>query len=164
MIFRVWLVLYAIRLIYAFYGGNTRSYRFDRARYVSKKITTTSSHPRVTFLLRYKKKELDPISASDGGGCTAEAFDVSGNGITYEVELSRRPGIDWGTDLSFRWVYVTAMDPNGDAAKSNLVAVGDYIIGIGNSSTIAADFDFVLTSLVEQKTERVKYTFFRGRS
>ena len=43
------------------------------------------------------------------------------NGIAYDVTLSKRAGIDWGADLSFRWVYVTGLDPAGDAFKSGKV-------------------------------------------
>ena len=34
------------------------------------------------------------------------------NGLAYEVELPKSgAGIDWGADLSFRWVYVLNLDP-----------------------------------------------------
>ena len=88
-------------------------------------------------------------------------IDESGDGIAYNVTLGRSPGIDWGADLSFRWIYVVGLDPGGDAALSGKVELGDYIIGIGNTSTIAADFDFVITSLTKVK-EETEFTFFRG--
>ena len=72
-------------------------------------------------------------------------------------------GISWGADLSFRWIYVSDVDPVGEAAQSGLIrkgteeidivnyflvnlihSVGDYIIEIGNTTTLGADFDFVL--------------------
>jgi ferredoxin len=84
------------------------------------------------------------------------------NGISFDVELPRRAGIDWGTDLSFRWVYVVGLDPGGEAAKSGRVQLGDYIIGLNNISTVASDFDFVLSTLTQQKEDRFNYTFFRG--
>ena len=83
------------------------------------------------------------------------------NGITYSLEMTKFAGISWGTDLSFRWVYVLGVDPNGDAAASGMVQKGDYIIGVGNTSLIAQDFDYVLTSLGKQAST-FNYTFFRG--
>ena len=61
------------------------------------------------------------------------------------MELPKRAGINWGTDLSFRWVYVQSLEPNGAASDSGFIEKGDYIIGFGNQSMIAQDFDFVLT-------------------
>lgn len=89
-------------------------------------------------------------------------IDEEGNGIAFDVDLSKRPGIDWGADLSFKWVYVIGMDPGGAAASSGKVELGDYIIGIGNTSTIAADFDYVLTTLQNLKEDETTFTFFRG--
>jgi hypothetical protein len=43
-----------------------------------------------------------------------------------------------------------------------MIAKGDYIIGVGNTSTIAQDFDFVLTTLNKQIETRLKHTLFRG--
>ena len=84
------------------------------------------------------------------------------NGVAFEIELPKRAGIDWGADLSFRWVKVIGLDPAGEAYKSNLIEVGDYIIGVGNTSTIAKDFDFVISALNGYPESRLNYTFFRG--
>lgn len=44
------------------------------------------------------------------------------------MRLSRAPGIEWGTDLSFSFVYyVREMDFTGDAAMSNQVQNGDQL-------------------------------------
>lgn len=67
------------------------------------------------------------------------------SGTTIVVELGKSSGISWGSDLSFRWVYVLDLDPAGEASKTGLIEKGDYIIGFGNTSLIAQDFDFVLT-------------------
>jgi hypothetical protein len=58
---------------------------------------------------------------------------------------------NWGTDLSFSWVYVQSLEANGAAAAAGLIEKGDYIIGMGNSSMIAMDFDFVLTVRIPMK-------------
>jgi ferredoxin len=80
----------------------------------------------------------------------------------YEIELPKRAGIDWGTDLSFKWPYVIGLDEQGEAFKSGLVEKGDYIVGIGNVTAIAQDFDFVLTTLAKYPEDKFIYTFFRG--
>ena len=93
------------------------------------------------------------------------------SGLAFSVELPKRgAGISWGSDLSFRWVYVLDLEPTGEAYESGLIqkvhnrksflsiisnlthsiltslkTQGDYIIGFGNTSTIAKDFDFDLT-------------------
>ena len=107
------------------------------------------------------KKDWSPPPEDVGELSSANDYGNEG-GIAYDVVLAKRAGIDWGADLSFRWVYVTGVDPAGDAAKSGKVQVGDYIIGIGNTSTIAADFDFVLSTLQSAKEQELTYTFFRG--
>lgn len=68
-----------------------------------------------------------------------------GGGLVYGVEMSRSAGISWGSDISFRWIYVLDLDPNGEASSTGLIKKGDYIIGAGNVSLIAQDFDYVLT-------------------
>lgn len=85
------------------------------------------------------------------------------NGLAFSVELPKKgAGISWGSDLSFRFIYVLDMEPTGEAYQSGMVEKGDYIIGVGNTSTIAMDFDFVLTTLNKQEEARLNYTFFRG--
>jgi hypothetical protein len=75
--------------------------------------------------------------------------------------MTKRAGINWGTDLSFRWVYVSSLESTGEAALAGVIQKGDYIIGMGNDSMIAQDFDFVLTNLQKQPST-FNYTFFRG--
>lgn len=45
----------------------------------------------------------------------------------YSVRISRVTGIEWGTDLSFSWVYVRALQPSGAAANCGEVSVGDQV-------------------------------------
>ena len=86
-----------------------------------------------------------------------------GNGVSFEIELPKRAGISWGSDLSFSWVYVLDVEPTGEAAASGMVRKGDYIIGMGNTSCIGKDFDFVLSTYNSQPST-FNYTFFRGTS
>jgi ferredoxin len=104
------------------------------------------------------------ISARDWNApVQSEVADLEDNGLAYEVVMPLQAGIDWGTDLSFRWVYVTGLDPAGEAAASGMIQKGDYIIGVNNQSVIGADFDTVLSELTSQGTAgKFQYTFFRG--
>lgn len=106
-----------------------------------------------------------------------EPVDLSLDSRLYKVRLSRAPGIDWGTDLSFSFVYVRDMDPAGEASLSGKVQKGDQLCeitpinsGMGEPSggkpinLIGAPFDFVMNSFVGlDKTVRdVDMVFFRG--
>ena len=43
-------------------------------------------------------------------------------GLAFSVELPKRgAGISWGSDLSFRWVYVLDLEPTGEAYQSGLI-------------------------------------------
>jgi ferredoxin len=105
------------------------------------------------------KKNWAPPTENEGDAVTDTN---SENGFTYTVEMSKQAGISWGSDLSFKWVKVLDIEPNGAAAEAKMIQKGDYVIGFGNSSMIAQDFDFVLTSLYKQPAI-LNYTFFRGR-
>jgi ferredoxin len=83
------------------------------------------------------------------------------NGTVFSLEMSKRAGISWGSDLSFRWIYVLDLEPTGEAAQTGVIQKGDYIIQLGNTSTIGQDFDFVLSTL-NRAEARTSYTFFRG--
>jgi ferredoxin len=95
-----------------------------------------------------RSNDLQPLDADDS------------NGFTYSIVLPKSSGISLGSDLSFRWVFVLDVDPNSAAANS--VKKGDYVIGFGNTSLIAQDFDFVIKTLSKQPAS-FNYTFFRGK-
>ena len=99
-----------------------------------------------------KKEWQPPVEKVEGD---------EGNGVSFEIELAKRAGISWGSDLSFSWVYVLDLEPSGEAAMSGMIQKGDYIIGMGNTSCIAKDFDFVLSTYNSQP-QTMNYTFFRG--
>jgi hypothetical protein len=82
-------------------------------------------------------------------------------GFSYTVEMSKFAGIDWGSDLSFRWVYVVGLDPEGEAAKSKLIEKGDYIVGFGNTSVIAQDFDTVLNVRIRSIKRKIVVFLFK---
>jgi ferredoxin len=134
-------VLVAVVNIAMFYNGNALM-RPMKARSMALNAKNWSPPPEPS-------KEADNMITNEFGG------------KIYTLELPKRAGINWGTDLSFRWVYVSSLESTGEAAQTGLIEKGDYIIGMGNQSMIAQDFDFVLTSL--QKQDPVfNYTFFRG--
>ncbi|KAG7367772.1 ferredoxin [Nitzschia inconspicua] len=110
-------------------------------------------------------------------------IDVSIDPRLYRIRLSRAPGIEWGTDLSFSFVYVRDMDPAGQASMSGLVQKGDQLCEILPVSTtttttlttatgasskpisvLGASFDFVMTSFasLDKTVSEMDLVFFRG--
>jgi ferredoxin len=92
----------------------------------------------------------------------------------YRIRLPRAPGIEWGTDLSFSFVYVRDMDPSGPAAISAKIKKGDQLCELvpiteedNNKQPInlmGAPFDFVMSAFagLEKTTKDVELVFFRG--
>ena len=74
----------------------------------------------------FAKKNWGPPSANPVGGGYSETSsppkaDETG-GRTYTVELTKRAGITWGSDLSFRWIYVLDLEQSGEASASGQIA------------------------------------------
>ena len=59
------------------------------------------------------------------GGGKGKEEEVDGR--FYTVTLPVIPGIDWGTDGSFRFVFVKGLEAGGPAERSGLVAPGDFL-------------------------------------
>lgn len=55
---------------------------------------------------------------ADPNDSNIEPIDVTLDDRLYRVRLSRATGIEWGSDLSFSFVYVRDLDPTGAAAQS----------------------------------------------
>ena len=102
-------------------------------------------------------------------------IDTSIDERLYRIRLSRAPGIEWGTDLSFSFVYVRGLDPTGEASLSGQVNVGDQLcelIPLSSSAEettkpinlLGASFDFVMTSFasMEKSVSEMELVFFRG--
>lgn len=112
--------------------------------------------------LKAKKDWSTPKSDSSKSSNNLENNEqINEKGLAYTIELPRAAGISYSSDISFRWIYVNDIDPNGPASQAGLIQKGDYIIGVGNTSTIAQDFNFVLDTLNDQ-VGYFNYTFFRG--
>eukprot|EP00904_Undaria_pinnatifida_P001529 jgi/Undpi1/11377/HiC_scaffold_30.g13674.m1 len=80
----------------------------------------------------------------------------------YSVRISRVTGIEWGTDLSFSWVYVRALQPSGAAALCGEVSVGDQLIAINDINLAGAPFDAAMDAMIGLQGPDVEFTFFRG--
>ena len=130
-------------------GGSASSKLILQSSFASRQATRLTA-----------KKDWSPPSPSPSTTAASKGDEESG--ISYSLEMGKRAGINWGSDLSFRWVYVLSLEPEGEAAQTGIVQKGDYIIGFGNTSTISQDFDYVLTTLNKQQESRFNYTFFRG--
>lgn len=103
-------------------------------------------------------------------------IDVSIDERLYRTRLSRAPGIEWGTDLSFSFVYVREVDPTGEASLMGLVNKGDQLcemIPVVNDSDapqpepvnlLGASFDFVMTAFasMDYSITDMDLVFFRG--
>ena len=50
--------------------------------------------------------------------------DNEANGLLYSVDLPKNAGISWGSDLSFRWIFVRDIDLVGEAAQCGLIKKG----------------------------------------
>lgn len=71
-----------------------------------------------------------------GEGETGEQLDPR----LYAVRISRATGIDWGTDISFSWVFVRGLQPSGAAAQCGEVSVGDQVRPFGHSARRTARY------------------------
>lgn len=84
----------------------------------------------------------------------------------------------WGTDLSFSFVYVRALEPTGAAARSGQVRVGDQLCeatpvvvvdekeaaAAAPVNLIGAPFDFVMQTFanLDKSVQELDLVFFRG--
>lgn len=104
--------------------------------------------------------------ASDG------RIDLSLDARLYRIRISRAPGIEWGTDLSFSFVYVRELDPSGPASLSGEIEKGDQLcelipVGLPSSEPInllGASFDYVMSAFatLPKTVTDVDMCFFRG--
>ena len=103
--------------------------------------------------------------ASDG------RIDISEDSRLYRIRLPRAPGIEWGTDLSFAFVYVRDLDPTCPASISGAVSKGDQIcelIPVAENAQpvnlLGASFDSVMGSffMLDKTVSEVDLVFFRG--
>jgi ferredoxin len=105
-----------------------------------------------------------------------EAIDLTLDPRLFKIRLPRAAGIEWGSDLSFSFVYVRGMDPSGAAAFSGLIEPGDHLCEIQAvapidstdptfpNSVLGAPFDFVMSTFggLDRSIKDVDLVFFRG--
>lgn len=110
----------------------------------------------------------DNASDDDEG---EEPIDINSDPRLRRIRLSRAIGIDWGTDLSFSFVYVRDLEPSGAASISGEVEVNDQICELRpvakNGETvnlIGAPFDEVMGAFANlgRDVTTVDIVFFRG--
>ena len=79
------------------------------------------------------------------------------------VDVDRVTGIDFGCDLQLRWPYVMGLVPNGAAARTGLIKLGDQLVAVGGESILGLGIGEAMERLgtAEGGTE-VALTFFRG--
>mmetsp|Transcript_14271 Transcript_14271/g.18020 ORF Transcript_14271/g.18020 Transcript_14271/m.18020 type:complete len:297 (-) Transcript_14271:80-970(-) len=122
-------------------------------------------------------RRMSPLSMSDEEDDVPkenEGIDVSQDPRLYRIVLPRATGIEWGTDLSFSFVYVRDMEPGGPASMSNIVSKGDQIcefravderdVPAPVIPLIGASFDNVMSSFASLKksVKDVELVFFKG--
>ena len=98
-------------------------------------------------------------------------IDLSLDDRLYRIRLPRAPGIEWGTDLSFSFVYVRDMDPAGPASFSDVVSRGDQLCELipvtsdaKPTNLIGASFDAVMTAFadLDKNVTDLDLVFFKG--
>lgn len=81
-------------------------------------------HSQFYTSLFAKKNWAPPSSNPITGGfspiSTLPQAEANG-GLTYTIEMTKRSGISWGSDLSFRWIYVLDMEQAGEASASQKI-------------------------------------------
>ncbi|KAL7508327.1 hypothetical protein ACHAXN_008166 [Cyclotella atomus] len=142
------------------------------------------SNPRaaVSNLHRQLSTRTSPIvrtptliySSAEDSNEQEEAIDISVDSRLRRVRLSRATGIEWGTDLSFSFVYVRDLEPAGSASLSDQVEVGDQICELRSVSEtgelgepanlIGAGFDVVMNAFasLDRSIQDIEIVFFRG--
>jgi ferredoxin len=113
-------------------------------------------------------------SSAEDSNEQEEAIDISVDSRLRRVRLSRATGIEWGTDLSFSFVYVRDLEPAGSASLSDQVEVGDQICELRSVSEtgelgepanlIGAGFDVVMNAFasLDRSIQDIEIVFFRG--
>ena len=102
-----------------------------------------------------------------------EPIDTTIDPRLRRIRLSRALGIDWGTDLSFSFVYVRDLEPSGAASLSGEVEIDDQICELQSVGAkdgdepinlIGAPFDEVMGAFANlgREVRDVDLVFFRG--
>ena len=123
--------------------------------------------------IRYLSSSTSDEDAGEAAGEAAgdAPIDVASDPRLRRVRISRATGIEWGTDLSFSYVYVRDMDPAGAASIGGEVEVGDQLCELRPATAdgeatnlIGAPFDRVMDAFagLDRKVTTLDLVFFRG--
>ena len=91
------------------------------------RVGTPTSQPwrwQSRIFLSSDSQEDEETTTNDGDDDT---IDINSDDRLRRIRLPRATGIEWGTDLSFSFVYVRDLETSGAAALSGEVEVGDQI-------------------------------------
>jgi len=79
------------------------------------------------------------------------------------LDIDRVTGIDFGCDLGLRWPYVMGLVPNGAAARTGLVLIGDQLVAIAGESVLGLTIGEAMEKLgAAEGGAEIPLTFFRG--
>ncbi|CAM9909119.1 unnamed protein product [Discosporangium mesarthrocarpum] len=106
--------------------------------------------------------KLTPKGEDSGSKVEEEGGDGEGDPRFSTVRISRATGIDYGTDLSFKWVFVRNLDPSGSGALCGKIAPGDQLVAINGETMAGAPFDYAMAAMASLEGSEVELTFFRG--
>mmetsp|Transcript_14070 Transcript_14070/g.21763 ORF Transcript_14070/g.21763 Transcript_14070/m.21763 type:complete len:317 (-) Transcript_14070:362-1312(-) len=141
------------------------------------RVGTPSSQPwrwQSRIFLSSDSQEDDNNEEAINEGDDDGTIDINSDDRLRRIRMPRATGIEWGTDLSFSFVYVRDLEPSGAAALSGEVEVGDQICELrpviedGDDgevvSLIGAPFDEVMNAFASlgRKVKDVDLVFFRG--
>ncbi|CAN0183519.1 unnamed protein product [Ascophyllum nodosum] len=104
----------------------------------------------------------DVVQEEKGGEGQGKTSDGEQDPRLYSVRISRATGIDWGSDISFSWIYVRDLTPSGAAANCREISVGDQLIAINDINLAGAPFDAAMDALIGVQDPEVEFTLFRG--
>jgi len=161
----------SITILAAFISVQCQAFANRGARFCVSERNNFARRPTNSRLLSDLTSDDSQENTSNNDG-----IDLSSNPNLYEVRLPRALGIEWGTDLSFSFVYVRAIEPGSAADYSGVVSVGDQICQIRTVPTgenqetpeplnvVGAPFDNVMGIFagIDNKVKEVDLMFFRG--
>ena len=145
--------------------GHPISVWMNRRRYAQSFLSSSSESPDSND----DAEQPEPAAA--------ESIDITADPRLVRVRLPRATTVEWGTDLSFSFVYVRAMEPAGAADLSGQIAVNDQLCELrpvleddGDQkegtpiSLIGAPFDTVMSAFatLDKTVREVDLVFFRG--
>lgn len=77
--------------------------------------------------VRRKEREEQIMNARLNGRPNITSGETEVDERFYKVRLPRIPGINWGTDMSFQFVYVQDLEYGGAAEQTGKINKGDYL-------------------------------------